>query len=90
MQDATSMRDFFLSPAIAFEQVYYFSDQSPPIESPHGSMRSLPTYANLKRFLRERFQQPFLEMGDNLWFFFAKHGELHKGAIQLKFKRSAS
>jgi formylglycine-generating enzyme required for sulfatase activity len=79
VQDAASMRDFFLSPAIAFEQVYYFSDQSPPIESPRGLMRSLPTYANLKRFLRERFQQPFLEMGDNFWFFFAGHGELHEG-----------
>ena len=77
-QDAESVRDFFLDEA-GFEQVYFFSEDAPPIESPRGPMRSLPSYANLKRFLRERFQVPFLRPGDNFWFFFAGHGELHEG-----------
>jgi uncharacterized caspase-like protein len=77
-QDAASMRDFFVSEG-RFEQVYYFADDSPTIETPRGSMRSDPTFANLKRFFRERFQQPFLDVGDNFWFFFAGHGELHEG-----------
>lgn len=78
VQDAEAIQDFFLNEA-GFEQVYYFSDHAPPIDSPKGSMRSLPTFANLKRFLRERFQQSFLGPGDNFWFFFAGHGELHEG-----------
>ncbi|MFM7450181.1 MAG: SUMF1/EgtB/PvdO family nonheme iron enzyme [Leptolyngbyaceae cyanobacterium] len=78
VQDAESIQDFFLNEA-GFEQVYYFSDHSPRIETPKGPIRSLPTFANLKRFLRERFQQPFLETGDNFWFFFAGHGELQEG-----------
>ncbi len=79
VRDAESVREFFLSSTIGFERVYYFSDTSPMIESPRGVMRSLPTFANLKRFLRERFQKPFLDTGDNFWFFFAGHGELHEG-----------
>ncbi|MEA5466662.1 SUMF1/EgtB/PvdO family nonheme iron enzyme [Leptothoe sp. PORK10 BA2] len=78
VQDAVSMRDFFLE-EVNFEQVFYFSDNSPAIETPKGALRSLPTYANLKRFFRERFQTSFLNVGDNFWFFFAGHGELHEG-----------
>jgi uncharacterized caspase-like protein len=78
VQDAVAVRDFFLS-EVDFEGVFYFSDDSPPIDTPHGPMRSEPTYANLKRFFRERFQTPFLSVGDNFWFFFAGHGELHEG-----------
>jgi formylglycine-generating enzyme required for sulfatase activity len=78
VKDAASVRNFFLN-EIEFEQVYYFADDSPPIETSNGPMRSEPTYANLKRFFRERFQQPFLTVGDNFWFFFAGHGELHEG-----------
>jgi formylglycine-generating enzyme required for sulfatase activity len=78
VQDAVAIRDFFLK-EVNFEQVFYFSDDSPAIDTPRGSMRSLPTYANLKRFFRERFQKPFLNVGDNFWFFFAGHGELHAG-----------
>ncbi|MBW4654135.1 MAG: SUMF1/EgtB/PvdO family nonheme iron enzyme [Kaiparowitsia implicata GSE-PSE-MK54-09C] len=78
VQDAASIRDFFQTD-IGFEEVFYFADDAPPINTPRGSMRSLPTYANLKRFFRERFKQPFLSSGDNLWFFFAGHGEPHEG-----------
>jgi uncharacterized caspase-like protein len=87
VQDAASIRDFFLRqgkfekflPEGKFEEVYYFADGAPPIQTPRGPMRSQPTYANLKRFLRERFQRKFLDVGDNFWFFFAGHGELHEG-----------
>ncbi|PZO60692.1 MAG: peptidase C14 [Phormidesmis priestleyi] len=78
VRDAVAMRDFFLK-EVAFEQVFYFADDSPPIATPHGPMRSVPTYANLKRFFRELFQQQVLSVGDNVWFFFAGHGELHEG-----------
>ncbi|MGB3296784.1 MAG: SUMF1/EgtB/PvdO family nonheme iron enzyme [Phormidesmis sp.] len=76
VQDASSVRDFFLN-EVKFEKVYYFSDDSPPIVTPKGEMRSLPTYANLKRFFREWFQSKSLGVGDNFWFFFAGHGEIH-------------
>ncbi|NEP19857.1 MAG: hypothetical protein F6J97_23715 [Leptolyngbya sp. SIO4C1] len=78
VQDADAMCDFFLN-EVGFEQVFYFADHSPEIETPRGKMRSQPTFANLKRFFRERFQAPFLNVGDTLWFFFAGHGELHEG-----------
>ncbi|MBE7385854.1 MAG: SUMF1/EgtB/PvdO family nonheme iron enzyme [Leptolyngbya sp. SIO1E4] len=78
VQDADSVRNFFLQDG-QFEQVYYFADDAPAIQTPRGPMRSHPTYANLKRFLRERFQKAFLDVGDNFWFFFAGHGELHEG-----------
>ncbi len=77
VQDAASVRDFFLD-EVEFEKVYYFADDSPPIETPQGEMRSLPTYANLKRFFREWFQSASLSVGDNFWFFFAGHGEIHE------------
>ncbi|NET37482.1 MAG: SUMF1/EgtB/PvdO family nonheme iron enzyme [Cyanothece sp. SIO1E1] len=77
-RDAESVQDFFVNEA-GFEQVYYFSDDSPSLPSDRGPMRSLPTFANLKRFLRERFKEPFLTTGDNFWFFFAGHGEVHEG-----------
>ena len=77
VRDAAAVRDFFLD-EVKFEKVYYFSDESPPIETPRGKMRSLPTYANLKRFFREWFQSAPLTVGDNFWFFFAGHGEIHE------------
>jgi formylglycine-generating enzyme required for sulfatase activity/uncharacterized caspase-like protein len=77
VKDAASVRDFFLN-EIKFEQVYYFADDSPPIVTPRGEMRSRPTYDNLKRFFREWFQSAPLSVGDNFWFFFAGHGELYE------------
>lgn len=78
MQDARAMKDFF-DREVKFDQVFYFSDDSPEIDTPKGALRSEPTFANLKRFFRERFEIPSLSSGDNLWFFFAGHGELHSG-----------
>ena len=73
-QDADAMRDFFLQD-INFEQVYHFTNTSPAIEPVSGPpIASQPTFGTLRRFLRSRFEQPFLEAGDNFWFFFAGHG----------------
>ncbi|MEM6520662.1 MAG: caspase family protein [Cyanobacteria bacterium P01_D01_bin.71] len=78
VQDASSIRDFFMQEG-RFEQVYCFAEGAPPIETPRGLMRSEPTYANLLRFFDQRFGEGFLNDGDNFWFFFAGHGELHEG-----------
>ena len=77
-RDAEAIRDF-CKQAANFEKVYYFSDDSPRIEQDYGPpLRSQPTYGVLSRFLRVRFEQPFLEPGDNLWFFFAGHGRRYQ------------
>ncbi|MEO0409071.1 MAG: SUMF1/EgtB/PvdO family nonheme iron enzyme [Cyanobacteria bacterium P01_A01_bin.135] len=77
-QDANRMRQFFRED-MGFEQVYYFSDDSPPIPQDYGpKITSQPTYATLRRFLRVRFEKPFLRAGDNFWFFFAGHGVRHQ------------
>jgi uncharacterized caspase-like protein len=77
-RDAAALRDFCLQD-LGFEQVYYFSDDSPPIATPSGPpLKSQPTFGTLSRFLRVRFEQPWLQPGDNLWFFFAGHGKRHR------------
>ncbi len=79
-RDAAAVRDYLRDElGCRPEQVYYFSDDSPPIVPDVGPlMDSVPTFATLKRFLRVRFEQPFLNPGDNLWFFFAGHGVRHE------------
>lgn len=77
-RDAELLRDYFKD-EVSFEQVYYFSDDSPPIEQDYGpTFPSHPTYGTLRRFLRVRFEEPFLTAGDNFWFFFAGHGVRHE------------
>ncbi|NEQ51833.1 MAG: SUMF1/EgtB/PvdO family nonheme iron enzyme [Leptolyngbya sp. SIO3F4] len=77
-RDAAAMRDFCLS--AGFEQVYFFAEQADPIRQDYGPpLRSEPTIGNLERFLRVRFEEGFLEAGDNLWFFFAGHGKRFQG-----------
>ncbi|MBD1853177.1 SUMF1/EgtB/PvdO family nonheme iron enzyme [Cyanobacteria bacterium FACHB-502] len=77
-RDAEAVSDFCLQ-EVGFEKVYYFSDNSPPIETDSGPpLRSQPTFGTLSRFLRTRFEQPFLYPGDNFWFFFAGHGKRHR------------
>ncbi|MEO1621996.1 MAG: SUMF1/EgtB/PvdO family nonheme iron enzyme [Cyanobacteria bacterium J06632_3] len=74
MSDADAVRQFFVQ-ELGFEQVYHFTDQSLPIVQDYGpELDSRPTGTTLSRFLRKRFEQPFLKTGDNLWFFFAGHG----------------
>jgi formylglycine-generating enzyme required for sulfatase activity/uncharacterized caspase-like protein len=78
-RDASAMRNFFLT-ELKFEKVYYFAEGSPKIPSEYGPpLPSEPTFGNLDRFLDVRFEQPFLESGDNLWFFFAGHGRRSGG-----------
>lgn len=73
-RDAAALRDFFQKEA-AFEKVYFFAEDAPPIPTDFGEpMRSSPTGGALRRFLRVRFEQKFLKPSDNLWFFFAGHG----------------
>ena len=77
-RDAEAVRDFCLQD-VGFEKVYYFSDDSLLIETESGPpLKSQPTFGTLSRFLRVRFDQPFLHSGDNFWFFFAGHGKRHR------------
>ncbi|MEO1388405.1 MAG: caspase family protein [Cyanobacteria bacterium J06634_6] len=81
VRDAHAVRDFFLN-EVKFERVFYFADDAPPIETENGQMRSSLTYANLVNFfgqLQNLFQRNVLTVGDNLWFFFSGHGQLHNG-----------
>ncbi|MEO1402422.1 MAG: caspase family protein [Cyanobacteria bacterium J06635_1] len=77
-RDAEVMGQLF-SQELGFEQVYHFSEEAPPIPQDYGpDLDSTPTGTTLRRFLRTRFEQPFLREGDNLWFFFAGHGIRHQ------------
>ena len=77
-QDADSMQQY-LHDELGCRPVYHFADDSPPIPQDYGPpLDSQPTFATLRRFLRVRFEQPFLKAGDNLWFFFAGHGIRHE------------
>ncbi|MFM7426424.1 MAG: SUMF1/EgtB/PvdO family nonheme iron enzyme [Elainella sp.] len=76
-RDGEAMRAWFQQ-ELGVQTVYHFSDDSPPIPQDFGpALDSQPTYATLRRFFRVRFEQPFLQPGDNLWFFFAGHGKRH-------------
>jgi formylglycine-generating enzyme required for sulfatase activity/uncharacterized caspase-like protein len=73
-RDADMVRQLFLQ-ELGFQGVYHFTDDSPAIPQDYGpDLESQPTYTTLRRFLRTRFEKPFLRDGDNLWFFFAGHG----------------
>ncbi|BAZ25520.1 hypothetical protein NIES4073_64250 [Kalymmatonema gypsitolerans NIES-4073] len=59
-----------------FEQVFLFTEDSPPIPT-NPPIATQLTHARLRRFLQTQFedtQQTLLKPGDNLWFFFAGHG----------------
>ncbi|PPT05012.1 serine/threonine kinase [Geitlerinema sp. FC II] len=75
-RDAELMRDYFLQEA-RFENVYLFTDNSPDILDTGQPFSSQPTYGKLRRFLRTRFNRPFLGSGDNFWFFYSGHGLRH-------------
>jgi formylglycine-generating enzyme required for sulfatase activity/uncharacterized caspase-like protein len=82
-RDAAAMRDFCLNEA-RFEKVYFFAEGAEDIQTAYGSpLRSEPTFGNLERFFDVRFREPFLEAGDNLWFFFAGHGIRHENCDYL-------
>jgi len=73
-RDAECMRDFFQQEA-GFERVFLFSEDSPAIPTSTAPIPTQPTFGHLRRFLRKQFEQPLLEPGDNLWFFFSGHGQ---------------
>ena len=77
-QDSEAIRDYVRG-GLGCQPLYHFSDDSPPIPQDYGAdINSHPTFATLRRFLRVRFDRPFLKPGDNLWFFFAGHGVRHQ------------
>ena len=80
--DAKAMADFFKQEG--FQEVYCFADQliiqPHPDQLKNQSVRQLatqPTSSVLQDFLGQRFAKDAkpLELEDNLWFFFAGHGE---------------
>jgi uncharacterized caspase-like protein len=73
-RDAECIRDF-LSNEAGFDRVFLFTEDSPEIPASPVSISTTPTYGNVRRFLRAQFERPLLEAGDNLWFFFAGHGQ---------------
>ena len=75
-RDAELMREYFLGEA-GFEKVYLFTDNSPPIHDTGKPFSSQPIGNRLRRFLRTRFNTPFMSAGDNFWFFFSGHGLRH-------------
>ncbi|MEA5620969.1 SUMF1/EgtB/PvdO family nonheme iron enzyme [Cronbergia sp. UHCC 0137] len=75
--DAERVRDYFLhSLGVQSEQLYFFSDDSPRNSL---SKKTQPTYGTLNSFFNDRFEQPFLESGDTLWFYFSGHGMPYAG-----------
>jgi uncharacterized caspase-like protein len=67
--DANKMREFLLEEG-DFDEVFYFSDDSPKF---HG-VSTRPTRSNLELLLEDEVKTLYLKTGDNLWFFFAGHG----------------
>ncbi|MBD2460664.1 GUN4 domain-containing protein [Oscillatoria sp. FACHB-1407] len=65
----------FLAQEAKFDRVYLFTDDSPAI----GGKPTEPFRANLLRVLRQIFAAPFMQDGDNFWFFFSGHGIPHNG-----------
>ncbi len=63
----------FLRIEAGFDKIFFFSDDSPDV----GGKSTRPYRANLLRVLRELFKNPFMEAGDNFWFFFSGHGIRH-------------
>ena len=74
-RDAEEMAAWFREEA-KFDQVFLFTENSPGINT-SPPIPTQPTYGGLRGFLRRQFEQPLLEPGDNLWFFFAGHGMRH-------------
>ncbi len=71
--DAAALRDFFAAD-VGFARVYFFAEGAPPIQTDFGEPIRAVEPGALRRFLRVRFEQPFLKPADNVWFFFAGHG----------------
>jgi formylglycine-generating enzyme required for sulfatase activity/uncharacterized caspase-like protein len=88
-QDALVMAAWFQQEA-NFERVFLFTDDSPPIAA-NPPIPTQPTFGHLRRFLRAQFEnieKPLLKPEDNLWFFFAGHGNRHQDQDYLMFSDS--
>ena len=68
-RDALLIQEF-LSNEAGFERIFFFSDDSPEL----AGKSTRPTRTNLLRVLRQLFENPFMGVGDNFWFFFSGHG----------------
>ena len=77
-RDAELMQEFLIKEA-GFEEVLFFSENSPD----YAGKSTRPSFVNLRAVLRTRFEKPFMEAGDNFWFFFSGHGMRHKGCDYL-------
>ncbi|GAX37787.1 hypothetical protein NIES3585_38320 [Nodularia sp. NIES-3585] len=84
--DAEAMRDWFQNEA-QFDQVFLFTEDSEAIPA-RPPIPTQPTFGNLWRFLRVNFEEKLLEPVDNLWFFFAGHGQRAAGKDYLMLSDS--
>lgn len=88
-RDASVMVTWFQQEA-RFDRVFLFTDGSPPIAA-NPPIPTQPTFGHVRRFLRAQFeniQSPLLKPEDNLWFFFAGHGNRYKDKDYLMFSDS--
>jgi uncharacterized caspase-like protein len=76
--DAHLMQEF-LRNQVRCEEVLFYSDDSPDFKG----RSTRPSFTNLNRVLRTMFEKPFMEAGDNFWFFFSGHGRRHNGCDYL-------
>ena len=77
-RDAELMQEF-LRNQVGCEKILLFSDDSPDF---NGSS-TRPSLTKLRQVLRKMFEKPFMEAGDNFWFFFSGHGMRHNGCDYL-------
>jgi uncharacterized caspase-like protein len=73
-RDAEAMQRFLMQDA-KFDRIFLFTDDSPSV----GGKSTEPFRANLLRVLRQIFEKPFMQDGDNFWFFFSGHGIPYNG-----------
>ncbi|KAM3115949.1 GUN4 domain-containing protein [Phormidesmis sp. 146-33] len=73
-RDAETMHNF-LSQEAKFDRIFLFTDDSLKV----NGRSTKPFRANLLQVLRQIFATPFMQDGDNFWFFFSGHGVPHNG-----------
>lgn len=83
VNDAYSIKDF-LEGSVGIKNMYYFTDECPefPIREQEGAVsREIcrPNYINLSCFFSEKFEKPFLNSENKLWFFFSGHAQRING-----------
>jgi len=73
-----------------FEEVFLFTKDSPAIQAHPAAISTRPTFTTLLNFLDRQFKTstPLLRKGDNLWFFFAGHGQRYNDTDYLMLSDS--